>query len=80
MHLSVDYLILPPEQTPGTHVKARKINGSVDAISPTPDIVSRFAWIGEADPTEVGFRIGTAERSTAKKFHKITPLDCADGS
>jgi len=39
MHASVGCMIRPPEQKPGTRVKAH--NGSVDAISPTPDLAGR---------------------------------------
>jgi hypothetical protein len=37
VYVSVDDTILPPEQKPGTRVKARNV--SVEAISPTLEIV-----------------------------------------
>jgi hypothetical protein len=47
--------ILPPEQKPGTHVKApRTRNENVDAIAPIPDINQSCPRMGE-DPIGVGF-------------------------
>jgi hypothetical protein len=45
MHVSVDCMIQPPEQKPGTRVKAH---------NERPDIASHSPWIREDDPTEVG--------------------------
>jgi hypothetical protein len=69
MRVSVDCMILPPEQKPGTRVKAH--NESVDAISPTPDIVSRFAWIGEDSLAEVGFcKLDRVARPPRPSYHR----------
>jgi hypothetical protein len=61
VRVSVDCMIRPPEQKPGTRVKAH--NETVDAISPTPYIVSRFAWMREDDPTDFTLKSGQSARA-----------------